>query len=49
MLTWAGFVALVLSAITYLSGDIGVILRGAAELAAVVALFAVVCAFEAFN
>ncbi|WP_194164538.1 hypothetical protein [Microvirga thermotolerans] len=49
MLTWAGIVALVIGVLTYLTGDTAVVLRGAAELGAVVALFALVCATEAFN
>ncbi|MBZ6076390.1 hypothetical protein [Microvirga puerhi] len=49
MLTWAGLVALVVGALTYLSGDVVAVLRGAAELGAVTAMFALVCAFEAFN
>lgn len=49
MLTWAGIVALAVGVLTYFSGDATAILRGAAELGAVVALFTLVCAAEAFN
>ena len=49
MLSWAAIVAFVLGLVTYLAGDLTVVLSGAAELAAVIALFALVCAAEAFN
>jgi hypothetical protein len=49
MLTWAGIVALLISVLTYFSGEAMTILRGAAELGAVIALFMLVCAAEAFN
>ena len=49
MITWASIVALVLGVITYFSGEASAILHGLGELAAVTALFAIVCAAEAFN
>jgi hypothetical protein len=49
MLSWAAIVASVLGVITYLAGDLSVVLSGAAELGAVIVLFTLVCAAEAFN
>jgi hypothetical protein len=49
MFIWAAIVALVLGLITYLAGDPSVVLSGIAEIGAVTALFALVCAAEAFN
>lgn len=49
MLTWASIVALIIGALTYLSGDAATVLRAVAELGGVIALFALVCAAEAFN
>jgi hypothetical protein len=49
MLTWAAIVVFLLGLVAYLAGDLSVVLSGAAELGAVIALFALVCAAEAFN
>lgn len=49
MLTWAAVVALVLGLVTWLVGDPAVVLSNALELAAVVAVFALVCASEAWH
>jgi hypothetical protein len=49
MITWASIVALITALVVFLSSDISSLLTGIAELAAVVALFALVCAAEAYN
>jgi hypothetical protein len=49
MVVWASIVALVLGALTYFSGEAATVLRALAELGGVFALFALVCAAEAFN
>lgn len=49
MVSWAAIVAFLLGLIAYLAGDLSVVLSGAAELGAVIALFALVCTAEAFN
>ncbi|WP_210485611.1 hypothetical protein [Microvirga antarctica] len=49
MATWATIVALTTGVAAYLASDFPSLLTGAGELAAVVALFALVCAAEAFN
>lgn len=49
MLTWASVVALGVGALAYFSGDPTAVLRSVAELGGVIALFALVCAAEAFN
>jgi hypothetical protein len=50
MITWAAVVAVVIGLIIFLaSGDLTVVLSGLAEIGAVVALFALVCAAEALN
>ena len=46
---WASVGALVVAAAAYLAGDADVILSGLEEIAAVVALFMLVCAAEAWN
>jgi hypothetical protein len=49
MIAWASIVALITALVAFLSSDISSLLTGMAELAAVTALFALVCAAEAFN
>jgi hypothetical protein len=49
MVAWAALVALVLAIVTVLNTDPSTVLYGAAELAGVFALFALVCATEAWN
>ena len=49
MITWATIVALIMGMVAYLASDLSSVLTGAAELVAVVALFALVCAAEALN
>lgn len=49
MITWASIIALITGVIAYFASDLSSILTGAAELAAVIALFALVCAAEALN
>ncbi|MBF9232046.1 hypothetical protein [Microvirga alba] len=49
MITWAVLVALVSSAVAFISSDLTSIAIGVAELFGVIALFALVCAAEAFN
>jgi hypothetical protein len=49
MLTWATVVALAIGAVVAVSTDLSSLLIGMAELGGVVALFALVCAVEAYN
>jgi hypothetical protein len=49
MVTWASIVALITALVAFLASDLSSLLTGVAELAAVTALFALVCAAEAFN
>jgi hypothetical protein len=49
MLTWAGIMAFILAALTYLVSDSATLWLNLAELGGVIALFALVCAAEAFN
>jgi hypothetical protein len=49
MILWAAAVALVLGALTYVLSEPAMLLLNLAELVGVLALFALVCAAEAFN
>ncbi|MCB5176305.1 MULTISPECIES: hypothetical protein [Microvirga] len=49
MIAWAAVVALILSAIAYLSSDPSSFFLSLAELGGVLALFALVCAAESFD
>jgi hypothetical protein len=49
MLSWAVVVALALGILAYLAGDLATVLTAAAELGTVLALFALICAAEAWN
>jgi membrane protein YqaA with SNARE-associated domain len=49
MSIWAAVVMLVLAVAAYLAGDPMTLLSGVAELAVVLALFALVCAAELWN
>ncbi len=49
MSIWAAVVTLVMAVAAYLAGDPMTLLSGVAELAVVLALFALVCAAEAWN
>ena len=49
MVLWAALTALALVLLTYLAGDVSTFLSGLAEVAAVLALFTLVCAAEALN
>ncbi|WP_153245869.1 hypothetical protein [Microvirga brassicacearum] len=49
MLTWASIVALITALAAFVASDLTSLLTGMAELTAVTALFALVCAAEAFN
>lgn len=49
MITWAAIVAFVLGVLTYVLSDPSTLLLNLAELVGVIALFALVCAAEAFN
>ncbi|NIX76881.1 hypothetical protein [Microvirga terricola] len=49
MITWAVIVALVSGALAYISGDLFSLAVNVGELLGVIALFALVCAAEAFN
>jgi hypothetical protein len=49
MIVWASLAGLVTGSVAFLVGDLTSVLTGAAELAAVTGLFALVCAAEAFN
>jgi hypothetical protein len=49
MITWASIVALITAVVAFLTSDLSSLLTGMAELAAVIALFTLVCAAEAFN
>jgi hypothetical protein len=49
MSIWAAVLTLVLAVVAYLAGDPATLLSGVAELAVVLALFALVCAAEAWN
>jgi hypothetical protein len=46
---WAGVVALVVAVAACLAGDATTLLSGLAEIGAVLALFTIVCAAEAWN
>jgi len=49
MMLWATFIAVILGGLTYVLSEPSMILLNLAELAGVLALFALVCAAEAFN
>jgi hypothetical protein len=49
MISWAAFVALIMSGIAYISSDPSAFIMNLAELGGVIALFTLVCAAEAFN
>ena len=49
MFTWAMVVGVIGTAVALLSSDLSSVVTGFGELAAVTALFALVCAAEAFN
>ena len=49
MITWAMVVGLIGTVVALVSSDLSSVVTGVAELAAVTALFALVCAAEAFN
>ena len=49
MSIWASVVALLVASAAYWSGGADVVISGMQEIAAVVALFALVCATEAWN
>ena len=49
MIVWASVFASVAAAFAYVSPDISSLLLGIAEVGGVTALFALVCAAEAFN
>ncbi|MET0429097.1 MAG: hypothetical protein ABW026_11445 [Microvirga sp.] len=49
MMLWAAVIALILGGLTWVLSDPSMILLNLAELGGVLALFALVCAAEAFN
>lgn len=49
MAVWAAVVALLLGLLSYLAGDVWTLLEGAAEVLAVVGLFTLICAAEAWS
>ncbi|HEY8382760.1 MAG TPA: hypothetical protein VIL09_11490 [Microvirga sp.] len=49
MTVWAAVMTFVFGTLAYLAGDSSALLMGAAELTAVIGLFALVCAAEALN
>jgi hypothetical protein len=49
MIIWAIIITLVTSAVAFVSSDISSMLTGLAELGAVTAFFALVCAAEAYS
>jgi hypothetical protein len=49
MMIWAVFAALLVGALTYVLSDPSMVLVNLAELGGVIAMFALVCAAEAFN
>jgi hypothetical protein len=49
MIAWATIITLVTGAIAYVSSDLSSMFTGLAELGGATALFALVCAAEAYN